>query len=162
MTEANQTLADPAVSNLDGAILTYVGVVYPWQMDHMGHLNVQHYVGLFDQANWSFATEIGLGSEEMKSQGLGLAALEQSMSYLKEVTAGERLKIFTKAVRIARKTYETEHFMVRSDGVMIAKMKLLEVLIDTQKRKGVPLPKSVVQRLQELVDAEYASASQNC
>ncbi len=33
---------------------TFVGVVYPDQADHMGHINVRHYVGMFDHATWVF------------------------------------------------------------------------------------------------------------
>jgi hypothetical protein len=27
---------------------SFRGVVYPWHCDHLGHMNVQHYVGMFD------------------------------------------------------------------------------------------------------------------
>jgi acyl-CoA thioester hydrolase len=30
-------------------ILTYRGTVYPWQRDHIGHMNVMWYVGKFDE-----------------------------------------------------------------------------------------------------------------
>lgn len=36
------------------------GFVYPWQMDHVGHMNVQFYTARFDEATrscakrWSF------------------------------------------------------------------------------------------------------------
>lgn len=29
--------------------ITYRGVVYPWQCDHMGHMNAMWYVGKFDE-----------------------------------------------------------------------------------------------------------------
>jgi len=31
---------------------TYCGTVYPWQCDHVGHMNIMWYVGKFDEANW--------------------------------------------------------------------------------------------------------------
>lgn len=31
-------------------LVTYVGTVYPWQCDHVGHMNVMWYVGKFDEA----------------------------------------------------------------------------------------------------------------
>jgi len=33
-------------------IETYRGVVYPWQMDHMDHMNVQFLYRRFDEATW--------------------------------------------------------------------------------------------------------------
>lgn len=34
---------------------TYRGTVYPWQCDHVGHMNIMWYVGKFDEANWNSA-----------------------------------------------------------------------------------------------------------
>ena len=39
---------------------TYRGTVYPWQCDHVGHMNVMWYVGQFDEANWNLLARIGL------------------------------------------------------------------------------------------------------
>ena len=33
--------------------VTYKGVVYPWECDQMGHMNVMWYTGKFDQATCS-------------------------------------------------------------------------------------------------------------
>ena len=38
-------------TGLDSEV-TYRGVVYPWDCDHMGHMNVMRYVGKFDEATW--------------------------------------------------------------------------------------------------------------
>ena len=38
---------------------TYRGIVYPWQCDAMGHLNTQHYVGIFDQTLLQLVAELG-------------------------------------------------------------------------------------------------------
>ena len=40
--------------------VTYKGAVYPWQCDHIGHMNVMWYVGKFDEANWNFFATLGL------------------------------------------------------------------------------------------------------
>ena len=40
--------------------VTYKGAVYPWQCDHIGHMNVMWYVGKFDEANWNFVATLGL------------------------------------------------------------------------------------------------------
>ena len=39
---------------------TYRGTVYPWQCDHVGHMNIMWYVGKFDEANWNMLARIGL------------------------------------------------------------------------------------------------------
>ena len=39
---------------------TYRGVIYPWQCDHMGHMNVMWYVGKFDEATWNLFAVAGV------------------------------------------------------------------------------------------------------
>lgn len=41
-------------------IETYRGVVYPNQLDHMGHMNVQWYTSKFDEATWHFFSHLGI------------------------------------------------------------------------------------------------------
>ena len=40
--------------------VTYKGAVYPWQCDHIGHMNVMWYAGKFDEANWNFLATLRL------------------------------------------------------------------------------------------------------
>ena len=41
------------------SIETYRGVVYPWSIDHVGHMNVASYTARFDEATWHFLGELG-------------------------------------------------------------------------------------------------------
>ena len=59
------------------AIETYRGVVYPWQLDHMDHMNVQFYTARFDEATWHLFAALGMNTEYFKSNRRGMAALEQ-------------------------------------------------------------------------------------
>ena len=58
-------------------IETYRGVVYPWQMDHMDHMNVQFYTARFDEATWHLFAALGMTTSYFKSNRRGMAALEQ-------------------------------------------------------------------------------------
>jgi len=49
----NEAVAAGDAVNDAGLPITYRGTVYPWHLDQVGHMNVQHYVGMFDQATWS-------------------------------------------------------------------------------------------------------------
>ncbi|HEY4296639.1 MAG TPA: aminotransferase class I/II-fold pyridoxal phosphate-dependent enzyme [Paraburkholderia sp.] len=61
---------------------TYRGVVYPWQCDHNGHMNVMWYVSKFDEANWSLLARVGLLKPSYAhEEGRGFAALQQNISY---------------------------------------------------------------------------------
>src|SRR5690349_3101393 len=69
--------------------ITYRGTVYPWQCDHMGHMNVMWYTGKFDEATWPLLTSLGLTSSRFKSDGTGMAAVEQHLQYKRELHSGD-------------------------------------------------------------------------
>lgn len=39
---------------------TFQGTVNPWHCDHIGHMNVQYYASMFDQAGWNIFAQPGL------------------------------------------------------------------------------------------------------
>ena len=65
-------------------LLTYRGTVYPWQCDHIGHMNVMWYVGKFDEATWHLFAQIGLTPSYLRESGRGMAAVQQNISYKRE------------------------------------------------------------------------------
>jgi acyl-CoA thioester hydrolase len=62
-------------------LVTYVGTVYPWQCDHVGHMNVMWYVGKFDEATWIFFHHIGLTPTYLRQENRGMAAVQQTIHY---------------------------------------------------------------------------------
>src|SRR3954453_9659496 len=73
--------------------VTFRGVVGAWQLDHMGHMNAQHYAGMFDHANWVLLTLLGLDADYFRENQRGMAALEQSISCKHELRAGDAVEI---------------------------------------------------------------------
>ncbi len=120
---------------------TYRGTIYPWNCDHMGHMNVQFYVAKFDEASWSFFNSIGLNAIYLKKSGSGLVALEQKISYKKEVLAGDSIYIASKVLEKKEKTLTIWHQMRNSaTHDLIAETELVGLYIDTTERKGIKLP----------------------
>jgi acyl-CoA thioester hydrolase len=52
---------------------TYRGTVYPWQCDHVGHMNIMWYVGKFDEANGNLFARLGLTPTYLRESGRGMA-----------------------------------------------------------------------------------------
>src|ERR1700758_2810342 len=52
----------------DKQIISARGVVYPWQCDHMGHMNVMWYTGKFDEATWHLFGYIGVTPSYLRDQ----------------------------------------------------------------------------------------------
>jgi acyl-CoA thioester hydrolase len=127
-----------------GASLTCLGVAYPWQLDHMGHLNVQFYTALFDQATWALFTEIGLGAAAFRTNGRGMAALSQHTEYKREVFAGDVLEIRSSLLAVTEKTLRFRHRMRRRpEGELIATSELVAAHLDRAAHRAVPFPDAI-------------------
>lgn len=61
--------------------ITYRGCVYPWHCDHVGHINVMHYVGKFDEATWNFFSLLGVTPTYLRDNDVGMAAVQQNLTY---------------------------------------------------------------------------------
>ena len=121
--------------------VTFRGVVYPWHLDHMDHMNVQHYVGMFDQASWVLMAWLGLDGQYFAENQRGMAALEQTISYKSELRAGDMFEIRSAIVEVGQKTIRLLHNMHKVNGdVLAATTNILAVHMNTDARKSVPLP----------------------
>ena len=120
---------------------TYRGFVYPWAIDHIGHMNVQSYTARFDEASWHFLALLGLTPGALRAERRGLVALDQRTQYTREVLAGSLLDIRTRLTEVSNKTLRFVHTMRNSEsGEDVATMELLAAFIDAEARKATPLP----------------------
>lgn len=132
-------------------IRTYQGTVYPWNCDHMNHMNVQFYVEKFDQATWNMFSALGITSKYMKENNCGMVALEQNIKYLREVVAGDNLGIDSQIIEISGKKIRFKHLMKNlEDGTLISESELFGLHIDTVKRKGIEIPDFVSKKWNEI------------
>ncbi|MBE7366626.1 acyl-CoA thioesterase [Ramlibacter pallidus] len=126
-------------------IETYRGFVYPWCIDHMGHLNVQSYVARFDEASWHFLAALGLTPAFLAAQDRGLVALDQRIQYRREVHAGSLLAVSTGLREAGAKTLRYQHRMRNCEAEgEVATMDLLVGYLDKSSRRLVPLPEAVL------------------
>lgn len=129
-------------------IETYRGTVYPNQIDHMGHMNVQYYVAKFDEATWNLFTALGITSNYMNDNKIGMVAVEQKIIYKKEVLAGDCLYIKSKVIKIGEKSIRFIHYMYNTESnAEISNCELVGVHIDRIKRKSCPIPKTIIERV---------------
>jgi acyl-CoA thioester hydrolase len=118
--------------------------VYPWVIDHVGHMNVHSYIARFDEASWHFLAHLGVTPQYMKSHQRGFVALEQNIRYKREVLAGSLLDFRTTLKEMGRKTMRLRHAMHDSaTGEEVAERDLLIAFLDTAARRATPLPPEV-------------------
>ena len=134
-------------------IETYRGMVYPNQLDNMGHMNVQWYAAKFDEATWQLFSAIGVTSEYVRDQKKGMAAVEQNTKYKSEVTSGDLLVVRSKVVEIKEKVVKLFHVMYDAETMVeVASSELVAVHLDREDRKSCPLPPIVKERCIDLFD----------
>lgn len=123
---------------------TYQGVVYPWQCDHVGHMNVMWYVGKFDEATWFFFNALGLTRALLAAERRGMAAVEQRIGYEHELLAGDAVAVETTLLEVRPRVLRFAHRMgVPDTGVTAAVMMQTTVHLDLVARKAVTLPEPV-------------------
>jgi acyl-CoA thioester hydrolase len=133
---------------MSDAFLSYRGTVYPWQCDHMGHMNVMWYVGKFDEATWNFFAEIGLTRAYLEANTRGMAAVEQAIQYKKELMAGDTVAVYSAPIEIKDKVLRFTHEMRNTqNGEVAAATTLTAVFLDTAARRAAPFPAEVRDRV---------------
>lgn len=129
-------------------ILTYLGTIYPWHCDHMGHMNVMWYVGKFDEATWQLFASVGLPSSRLRQEGIGLVAVEQRIEYKRELLAGDTISIRSTFQEVREKALIFSHEMTNQETQELAARTFLTgICIDIKTRKARPLPTDIHERI---------------
>jgi len=91
--------------------ITYKGCVYPWQCDQIGQMNIMWYVGKFDEANWNHLARVGLTPSYLRTEERGMAAVQQNITYKRELLAGEIVEIRSRFLEVRDKALRFVHEM---------------------------------------------------
>ena len=133
-------------------LLTYRGTVYPWHCDHMGHMNVMWYVGKFGEATWHFFNAIGLSPTYLRNANRGMAAVDQQITYVRELYAGSIVSIYSRETEAKPKRLVFIHEMMNDEiHEVAARTTLTGVQLDTVARKSCPVEEHIIRAAQSLV-----------
>ena len=123
---------------------TYRGTVYPWQCDHVGHMNIMWYVGKFDEANWNLFARIGLTPTYLREANRGMAAVQQNISYRRELLPGDIVEINSTLLEVRDRSIRFLHEMRNAEtGEIAAICEITGVHMDRQARKAAPFSPEV-------------------
>jgi len=123
---------------------SYRGTVYPWQCDHVGHMNIMWYVGKFDEANWNLFARVGLTPTYLRQSGCGMAGVQQNISYVSELPAGDIVEIKSVLLEIRDKSIRFRHEMRNAEtGEMAAFCEITAVHLDRKARKAIAFTDAV-------------------
>lgn len=135
-------------------IIAYRGTVYPWQCDHMGHMNTMWYAGRFDEASWQLLCLLGLTPTRLRDGHCGMAAVEQRTCYFRELHPGDPITVRSMVVEVGDKSITLRHEMTADEnGILAATSVVVGVHFDTGFRKARSLPTDVRERALKMMGA---------
>lgn len=131
-------------------VVTFAGLAHPWMCDAMGHLNVRHYVAMFDDAGFQMLGRIAGRDADPK---LGWADIRMEIEYRHETPANALLTITSRVEATGRTSVTCLHEMRGTlDDVLHATMRTVTLRFDLAARSKVVLSP------QELAAAEALMA----
>ena len=137
------------------SLLTYRGTVYPWHCDHVGHMNVMWYVGKFDEATWQFFNALGLTPSFLRTAKRGMAAVDQHISYIQELHAGDVVTVRTTLLEFKEKSIRFVHEMTHDEtNEVVARTTLKAVHLDTERRKSCAFAEAIVAKAASMLASE--------
>lgn len=132
--------------------VSYRGTVSPSQCDYMGHMSVAFYIQRFEEGAWQLLLQLGVTGARMREQRTGVAAVEQRISYRKELRAGDAF-IVRSGVRAVGDSSLRIWQEIRHDPTdeLSAEVELVGVHLDLVARRAVRLPDDVRERAEAMV-----------
>jgi acyl-CoA thioester hydrolase len=130
--------------------------VRPEWIDYNGHMNVSHYVAVFDHAAEACVATLGIDTAYRKA-GQSVFAVEQHITYARELNAGAPLRV---SVRLAG--FDDKRLLLflemhhADESYLAATCELLCLHVDFVARKASPFPLALRARLAETLAAHRA------
>ncbi len=124
------------------------------QGDGNGHLNVRHYLATFDDAEWVLFDEFDAGTAASTAGVGGMFALEQLLTYRREVLVGEEVAVHLRLhERSAKLLHLVSYLVNHTREEVAASMEALEGYVDYSTRRLSPFPEPAGTRLDAIIAA---------
>lgn len=128
------------------------GVVEPDWVDYNGHLNVAYYHMAFDRATDVFLNRIGLGEHHLRSEGGSMFALEDHITYQRELLRAEPFRITLQLLDVDEKRIHYFQRLFHAEKrFLAATCEHLSIYVDMEKRCAAALPRAPRERLDALL-----------
>lgn len=126
-------------------IEVYRNSVQAWEIDQMGHMNVQFYVDKSASALAVFSHHLGLGPDFTRREGARLVAREHHIRFLREQHPGAPLRIVSGVLATAPDRLRIYQEMTNAaNGEVAATFTIEAELLDIHSRAPRPLPSTVL------------------
>lgn len=131
-----------------------VRTVPPGWQDLNGHVNVRHYLELYDEASRPLLPVLGLEGQAGDG-GHGLFDLEHHIAYLAELHVGDQVSAHLRIVGRTPRRFHGVMFIVNHTRRQLAStLEFVSTAADLATRRTMPLPASAVHWLDAAIAAQ--------
>ena len=149
-------IAMPTIEQLD-ALPSLMERRIPPEWQHLnGHVNVRHYLELYDAASWPMLAAFGLDERIFLEHRQGLFDLEHHLWYLSELHVGDTITVHSRMLERNAKRFHGVMFVVdRTRQRLASAFEYVSTGADLDARRTAPLPAVFAAQLDRVI-AEHA------
>jgi acyl-CoA thioester hydrolase len=115
--------------------------VRSYEVDLNGHVNHANYHRYGEHARTEHLSAAGCSMARLAEDGLGIVMLETHVRFLRELRHGDQVDVDSRFAFGHGKTFEMDHTLRRTDGVVAAEISCRMGLLDAATRRLVPGPR---------------------
>ena len=125
-------------------------------IDDNQHMNLGYYVVAFDWATDAWFDHMGFDEAHRRARCVASFALECHVCYLRELRAGDPIRYTTQLLGFDDKRFHFFHRMWHAEeGYLAATNEIINLHVDWSTRRGAPMAREILQRLEELGEAHF-------
>ncbi|MFG2933387.1 acyl-CoA thioesterase [Streptomyces achromogenes] len=118
-----------------------------YETDTQGHLNQAVYLNYAEHARWSMLQAAGISQAGLVGQGVGPVALETTISFRRELLAGDEVDVTCAFEWGEGKTFRIRQEIRKTDGTLAAEITAVGGIMNLTERKLVADPRAVFKEL---------------
>lgn len=115
-----------------------------YETDTQGHLNQSVYLQYAEHARWEYLLAAGIRQAELVAKGVGPVVLETTISYRRELRAGDTVDVSCAFVWRDGRTFQVVQRITRTDGVLAAEITGVGGILDLTERRLVADPREAL------------------
>lgn len=124
-----------------------------WE-DLNGHVNVQHYLGVYNQTGPALFELMGIDENRFVVERIGFFELEHHTWFLNEIMAGDLITAYMRFIAKSAKRFHGVMFIANNTrGVVASALEFLTTGADLRTRRTSALTDDVAARIGDLITA---------
>jgi acyl-CoA thioester hydrolase len=139
----------------NGIVVTEIEVLESW-LDYNDHMNVAYYVAAFDLGIDAFKATLGVDLDYIAREKRSTVALEAHITYQREASKGERLRVETRLIDFDGKRSHLYQEMYRDED-LLATQETVSISFDTEARRTCLFAPEVAANYERMLAAQSST-----